>query len=155
MDWFLALLAVTVVVRGLGAGVIYDVALVSLPVRRRIGTVRYAEYVRANFEVRGAGTYASVSILGALLTVVVTAGTFVWGSSPTVTWSIVGSFAATVLAFAGTSRALPAVSSVRRATDDEAMLSKALDHFAYWHAFSTAWQVVAFVALDVALAYQQ
>ena len=36
----MALLAVTTAVRGLGAGIIYDVALVSLPVRRRIGAIR-------------------------------------------------------------------------------------------------------------------
>ena len=154
MDWFLVLLAFTVAVRGMGAGIIYDVALVSLPVRRQIGTVRYAEYARANFEGRGVGTYATVSILGALLTIAVTAGAFVWGESAAVTWSVVVSFVATVLAFAGTSRAFPALSSVRRTADDEATLSKALDRFAYWHTFSTAWQVAAFVALVVALAYQ-
>jgi hypothetical protein len=64
------------VVRGLDAGIIYDVGLVSPPVRRRIGAIRYAEYTRANFEGRGVGTYATISILGALLTVAVAAGAF-------------------------------------------------------------------------------
>lgn len=154
MDWFLVLLAFTVAVRGMGAGIIYDVALVSLPVRRRIGAIRYAEYARANFEGRGVRTYATVSILGAMLTIVVTPGAFVWASSSAVTWSVAASFAATVLAFVGTSRALPALLSMRRTPDDEAALSKALGRFAYWHTFSTAWQVAAFVALVVALAYQ-
>jgi hypothetical protein len=154
MDWFLVLLAFTVAVRGMGAGIIYDVALVSLPVRRKIGAIRYAEYARANFEGRGVKTYVTVSIVGALLTMAVTVGTFVWGSSPTVTWSVVISFAATVLAFVGTSRALPALLSMRQTPEDEAALSKVLGRFAYWHTFSTAWQVAAFAALVVALAYQ-
>lgn len=154
MDWFLVLLAFTAAVRGMGAGIIYDVELVSLPVRHRIGAVRYAEYARANFEGRGVGTYATVSILGALLTVAVTIGAFVWGDSATVIWSVVVSFVAPVLAFIGTPRAFPALSSVWRTADDEAGLSKALDRFAYWHTFSTAWQLAAFVALIVALVYQ-
>jgi hypothetical protein len=155
VDWFMALLAITTAVRGLGAGIIYDVALVSLPVRRRIGAIRFAEYARANFEGRGVKTYATVSILGALLTIAVTAGAFAWGDSATVTWSVVVSFAATVLAFFGTLRALPALLSMRRTPGDEAALSKALDRFARWHTFSTAWQMAAFLALVVALANQQ
>ena len=57
MDWFPALLALTAIVRGLGAGMIWDVALVGLPARRRIGAITYATFARANFEVNGLKTY--------------------------------------------------------------------------------------------------
>jgi hypothetical protein len=46
------------------------------------------------------------------------------------------------------------VLSLREATDDEAEISKIFDRFACWHTFSTVWQVVAFIALVVALVYQ-
>jgi len=151
MDWFLVLLAVTTAVRGMGAGIIYDVAMVSLPVRRRIGAVAYASFARANY-VDGVKMYGPVSILGALLTIAVTVAAFVRGEAAIVSWSIAISLIATVIAFMGTSRALPAMLSLRQAPDDEALLSETLDCFARWHRFSAIWQVVAFLALVVALA---
>jgi hypothetical protein len=54
---------------------------------------------------------------------------------------------ATIFAFGGTFRALPALLSLRQAPNDEDLLSKTLDRFAYWHTFSTVWQLVAFIAL--------
>jgi hypothetical protein len=154
MDWFSILLAITTAVRGFGAGLIYDVALVSLPVRRQIGAIPFTKYAVALLMGNGIRTYGPVSILGALLTIAVTAGTFVWGKSAIVSWSIVISMIATVVAFGGTFRALPAVLSLRQAPSEEAVLSKTLDRFAYWHTFSTVWQLVAFIALVVALANQ-
>ena len=55
--------------------------------------------------------------------------------------------------FAGTTLALPAVAKLRHTADEEAALTPVLDRFARWHTVSTAWQVAAFVALVVALAY--
>lgn len=116
--------------------------------------IPYAQYVRATYQGNGVKTYATVSILGALLTVAVTIGVFFGGESAIVSWSIVISIIATVIAFIGTSRAIPAMLSLREAPDDEESLSKILDRLARWHTFSTVWQVVAFIALVVALAYQ-
>jgi hypothetical protein len=86
VDWFLALLALTTIVRGLGAGMIWDVALVGLPARRRIGAIPYATFARANFEVNGLKTYGPVSIVGFLLTVAVTVSAIAQGESAPVTW---------------------------------------------------------------------
>jgi hypothetical protein len=44
---------VTTAVPCLGAGMIYDVALVSLPARRRFAVMQYRDYVRAHFETYG------------------------------------------------------------------------------------------------------
>lgn len=153
MDWFLALLAFTTVVRGMGAGIIHDVAVVSLPLRHDIGAIRYARYARALFAGRGAKTFPPVAIGGALLTVAVAAGAFLWTDSLGVRWWTCIALAATVLAFAGTTLALPAVAKLRHTADEEAALTPVLDRFARWHTVSTAWQVAAFVALVVALAY--
>jgi hypothetical protein len=153
MDWFSILLAITVMVRGLGAGMIYDVALVSLPVRRQIGAIPYAKYVRAIYGGNGAKTYGAVSILGLILTIAVAVGTFILEEPSVVSWSIVISLIATIIAFIGTSRALPAMLSLRETRNDEASLSKILNRFARWHIFSAVWQVVAFITLVIALAY--
>jgi hypothetical protein len=123
MDWFLALLAFTTVVRGMGAGIIYDVAVVSLPLRHDIGAIRYARYARALFAGRGAKTFAPVAIGGALLTVAVAAGAFLWTDSLGVRWWTCIALAATVLAFAGTTLALPAVAKLRHTADEEAALT--------------------------------
>ncbi len=153
MDWFSILLAVTTAIRGLGAGIIYDVALVSLPIRRRIGAISYARFARANYQGNGVKTYTTVSILGALLTIASAIAAFVRGESAIVSWSIAISLIATVIAFISTSRALPAVLSLRQAPpDDEALLSEILDRFARWHAFSAIWQLASFIALVIALA---
>jgi hypothetical protein len=151
MTWFLILLVVTAAIRGLGAGIIWDVAFVSLPLRKKIGAVAYARYARANFEGRGSKTYGAVSILGALLTIAVTVFGFFPGNTALVSWSIAVAMAATVIAFLGTSRALPALMAVRKAPDDEAHLIPLLERFARWHSFSAAWQIISFIALMAAL----
>ena len=121
MDWFLIMLAVTTAVRGFGAGLIYDVALISLPVRKQIGAIAYTKFALANFNV-GVKIYLPISILGALLTLVVTADAFMSGESAIVSWSITTALAATVLAFIGTSRDLPSLLSLRQAPDDEVVV---------------------------------
>jgi hypothetical protein len=152
MDWFLALLAFATVVRGMGAGIIYDVAVVSLSVRHDIGALPYARYARALFTGRGATTFAPLAIGGAVLTIAVAAGAFVWTDASAVRWWTCIALAATVLAFAGTTQALPAVAKLRHTADEETALVPVLDRFARWHTISTVWQVAAFIALIVALA---
>jgi hypothetical protein len=150
MDWFLTLLASTVFVRGMGAGIIYDVALVSLSIRNDIGTVAYARYARTLFQ-RGFKHFFAVSMAGALLTVALVVSTFIGVHESVVRWSTAVALGATALAFAATARALPAVMELRRLPDDGERLAPALDRFARWHRPSTAGQVSSFVALIVAL----
>ncbi|MGZ7095992.1 MAG: hypothetical protein ACXVHU_05920 [Methanobacterium sp.] len=153
MDWFIILLAATVVIRGLGAGMIYDVALVSLPVRNQIGAIPYSKYVQATYSGNGVKTYGTISILGLILTIAVTIGTFILGEPAIVSWLIVIALIATIIAFIGTSRALPAMLSLRKAPDEEKSVSESLDRFARWHTFSALWQVIAFIFLVIALTY--
>lgn len=152
MNILTLLLAVTIAVRGMGAGIIYDVALVSLPLRNRIGIVPYAKYARAYFK-GGSKTFVFISILGALLTFIVAVEAYLNGVSYISAWAIAISVISTILAFIGTSRALPAMLSLQDAPDDEVLLTKILNKFARWHTFSTIWQVISFFALIVALAY--
>jgi hypothetical protein len=149
MNWFLILLAVTIFVRGMGAGIIYDVAVVSLSLRHDIGVVSYAHYARALFK-RGFRTFFTVSVVGAVLTIVVAVGSFLWSSAGVRSWTCVA-LGMTILAFAATARALPAVLKLRRLPDEPKELDPVLAQFAIWHRVSALWQVASFVALVVAL----
>jgi hypothetical protein len=49
-DWLDVLLATTVVLRGLGAGIIWGVLIITVPTRRRLGLVPYAQFTRALYK---------------------------------------------------------------------------------------------------------
>lgn len=150
---FEILLVATVVVRGMGAGIIYDSAVVSPRVRHHVGLPAYANYLRANLAGLGGKSYVPVAWLGALLTITATVAAFLSDQAPAVTWWTVGSLAATVLAFLGTGLALPALFRVTRTPSGEHdRLKPRLDRYARWYAFSALWQAMAFLAAVVALA---
>jgi hypothetical protein len=91
--------------------------------------------------------YALLTALGAVLTVVALAVALLGGEPPIVTGSMVASLVATALGFVGTSKALPAMTGLWEATDeDEVLLATFLDRFARWGTFSAAWHIVAFAA---------
>lgn len=151
-DLFLLTLATTTVLRGLGAGIITGVGMMTLPARRRIGLVQYTRFARAHYKGGGVRAYAGITVLGALLTIALSIAAFLLGKPPAVTWCIVVSLLATILGFVGTGGAFPAMRRLWRASDDdEALLASLLDRFARWHVFSAIWHVVAFVALVCAL----
>ncbi len=153
MSWFEILLLATVVVRGMGAGIIYDSAVVSPRVRHRVGLPAYADYLRANLAGLGGKSYVPVAWLGALLTITATVAAFLSGHAPAVTWWTVASLVATVLAFLGTGLALPALFHVTRPPADEHdQLKRRLDRYAGWYAFSAFWQTIAFLTAVLALA---
>jgi hypothetical protein len=153
VSWFQILLVATAVVRGMGAGVIYDSAVVSPRVRHRVGLPAYADYLRANLAGLGGKSYVPVAWLGALLTVTATVAAFASGQPAAATWWTVGSLAATVLAFLGTGLALPALFRVTRTSQGEYdQLEPRLDRYARWYAFSALWQAVSFIAAVLALA---
>jgi hypothetical protein len=79
IDWFLILLAAATALRGLGAGIICGVELMTLPVRKRLGLIPYVQFVRALYREPGVKVYAGVTILGALLTSGATVWTFMRG----------------------------------------------------------------------------
>ena len=152
MDWFVVLLGVTAFVRGMGAGIIYDAALVSPALRKSIGVVAYAQYVRANLKGVGGKSYIVVAWAGLLLTLGATVAAFLTARGAAVTWWTAGSLVVTALAFLGTGLALPMLFRLARTADDPEQLTPLLDSYARWYGFSAWWQMLAFVASVVALA---
>lgn len=152
-DWFATLLAITVVLRGLGAGAILGVLVITLPTRRRIGVVAYGQFTRAHYDGVGVRGYGALTVLGALMSTVVVSFAIAWGASAFMTWALIVSLIATLLGFVGTARALPAMRDVRTVGDDEtALLATHLDRFARWGALSGCCHIVAFIAIATASA---
>jgi hypothetical protein len=150
-EWFALLLAATVVLRGLGAGAILGVLVITLPTRRRIGVVAYSQFTRAHYDGAGVRGYGALTVLGAVMTAVVFALAIAWGASSFVTWSLIVSLVATMLGFVGTARALPAMRDLKALADDEpAKLATHLDRFAKWGSMSAGSHIVAFVAIVTA-----
>lgn len=152
IDWFLLLLATITVLRGLGAGIIFGVLLITLPVRKRVGVIPYAQFIRALYKESGVKVYAVLTGLGALLTLALAIWTFAQGKPAIVSWSIGASLTATILGFVGTGGAFPTMRTLWEASyNDEALVGNLLDRFARWGTFSAVWHIAAFFALVVAL----
>ena len=152
MNWFVALLTTTVVLRGFGAGIICGLALIVFPLRHQIDLTRYADYTRLQYKGNGVKVYVGTTLLGALLTLILSFEAFLLYQSVPVSWWIVVSLAATMLGFVGVGRAFPAMVRLRKtAHEDEVEVVKNLNSFHHWGMFSGAWHLVAFIALTVAL----
>lgn len=152
-DWLDVLLATTVVLRGLGAGAIMGVLAITLPTRRRIGAVPYAQFTREQYRGLGVKAYGVLTTVGALLTATVLTLAIVWQASAWETWMTASSLAATGLAFVGVARALPAVVKLWQTSDDDpSLVARLLDRFARAGTFSAAWHAIAFILIATALA---
>jgi len=144
-------LAVAVVANGLIAGASFDVATVKLPTRRRIGSVAYANFARGNDLGNGLIVYPAAGILTALLVFGATITTYLANQSATVMVPLLLACVGTVAHSACTAKAAPIMLSLRRAPDDESVLTAKLDRFAFWHACRAVLQFATFTVLLWAL----
>src|SRR5258708_4464161 len=145
------LLAVTVAINGLLAGASFDVAIVKLPTRHRIGPVAYANFARGNDLGNGLVVYPASGILAALLVFATTITTYFAGGPSMVTVPLLLACAGTVAHSVCTAKAAPIMLSLRRTADDEAVLAAKLDRFAVWHGLRAVFQIATFVVLLWAL----
>jgi len=144
-------LAVTVVANGLIAGASFDVATVKLPTRKRIGSVAYADFARGNDLGNGLIVYPVAGIIAALLVFGATITTYFANQSATVMVPLLLACVGTVAHSACTAKAAPIMLSLRRAPDEEAVLTAKLDRFALWHACRAVLQFATFTVLLWAL----
>jgi hypothetical protein len=63
-------------VRGLGADIIYDAAVVSPPLRNRVGVLTDAAYLQANLGGLGGKSYVTVAWASQMLTLAATIAAF-------------------------------------------------------------------------------
>lgn len=145
------LLTLAVIESGILAGVSFDVALVKLPTRKRIGPVAYAQFARGNDLGNGKVVYPVLGIAALLLILVTVVVSWAKHEPAAVMVPILVAVGFTVLHSFCTAKAAPIMLSLAKAPDEPKMLEQKLDRFAFWHAFRTAFQVLAFVALVWAL----
>jgi hypothetical protein len=145
------LLVLAVVVNGILAGLSFDVAVVKLPTRKRIGAVAYANFARANDLGNGLVVYPAIGMLAAVLVLGTTIAAFLAQAPPSVLLPLVLASATTIAHSVCTVKAAPIMLSLRSTPDDEKLLSAKLDRFSIWHGIRAAFQLLAFVVLLCAL----
>jgi len=141
------LLVLAVVVNGSLAGVSFDVAVVKLPTRRRIGAVAYANFARGNDLGNGLVVYPALGVLAAVLVFATTITAFLAQAPRSVLLFVVLACAATIAHSVSTVKAAPIMLSLRNTPDDENPLTTKLDQFAFWHGIRAGFQFLAFVVL--------
>ena len=147
------LLVLAVIDGGIIAGVSFDVALVKLPTRKRIGPVAYAQFARGNDLGNGKVVYPILGILTLLLVFVVTGVAWAGNQPATVMIPLFTATLFTVLHSVCTGvKAAPIMLSLAKTPDKPAILQQKLDSFTFWHGIRTVFQVAAFIALVWALA---
>ena len=145
------LLVLAVVVNGILAGLSFDVAVVKLPTRKRIGAVAYANFARGNDLGNGLVVYPAIGVLAALLVFGTTIAALLAQVPRSAVIPLVLASAATIAHSGCTVKAAPIMLSLRSTPDDEELLAAKLDQFAFWHGIRAAFQLLAFVVLLWAL----
>lgn len=152
MDVLVWLIVANVIVNGIIAGLSFDVALVKLPTRKRIGSVAYANFARGNDLGNGVIVYPIVGGLTVVLMLAAVITGFVTKAPSGVMTPLLLVAAGTVLHSLVTAiKAAPIMLSLRHTPDDDKLLTKKLDQFAFWHTWRAVLQFLTFVATIWAL----
>lgn len=146
MDSIFWLLVVLVVVGGVIAGLSFDVALVKLPTRKRIGPVAYAQFARGNDLGNGKVLYPVLGIATLLLVAATAIAAWVNQISSQIALPITVVVVCTVLHSLCSAKAAPIMLSLAKTPDTPKILKEKLDTFAFWHGFRAAFQMAAFIA---------
>jgi hypothetical protein len=147
MSLLLILIVVATAGNGLLAGLSYEVALVKLPTRLRIGAVAYAAFARGNDLGNGIWVYPSTAIVAALLAIAATIMAYFERDSVALLSPLSLATILTIGHFLATMRAAPIMLRVSKTPDDDALLSPLLDRFARWHAVRATLQALTFFVL--------
>ena len=133
--------------QGIGAGICFDVAAVKLPTRHRIGAVAYANFARGNDLGNGLRVYPFVVVGGGLLLLALTVVAHVTRQPTSLRYPLYAAALASIGYLGATAKAAPIMWSLKKTPDEARLLEHKLDRFAYWHAWRTAFQMGAFIAL--------
>jgi hypothetical protein len=145
------LLVPAVVVNGILAGASFDVAVVKLPTRTRIGAVAYAKFARGNDLGNGLVVYPAVGVFAALLVLGTAITAFLAHAPESALLPLALGSAATIAHSVCTVKAAPIMLSLRKTSDDEELLTAKLDRFALWHGVRAVFQFLTFALLLWAL----
>lgn len=113
MPLLLALIAAATVLNGILSGISFEVALVKLPTRRRIGAVAYAAFARGSDLGNGVWVYPTTAISATLLTFAATIVACVESQPLAILVPITLASVASIGHFLATSRAAPTMIRLR------------------------------------------
>lgn len=152
MDGFTLTLLTAVLLRGLGAGMITGILLLTMPARSRLGLAVYAHAIRTMYEGWGVKVYAVITFLGLILTIIALPWALAQGERGWVIGLLIASLAATLVGFIGTGGAFPAMRKLWSAPqDDQQLVASLLDRFGRWGIMSAGSHLVAFVLIAPSL----
>jgi hypothetical protein len=148
MDSFSLLLLLTVLLRGLGAGMITGILFLTMPARARLDQVSYARALRAMYQAWGVKVYAVVTILGLLLTIVALTLSVTRGEDGVMSGLLIACLAATLGGFIGTAGAFPTMRRLWAAPDENRELVAVLvTRFGRWGIASALCHLLAFASV--------
>lgn len=151
MDTLFVLLVVTVIVHGIIAGLSFDVALVKLPTRQRIGYVAYANFARGNDLGNGVIVYPMIGVLAVILIASTTIIAYLFNSPMPVRILLNISVVLTIAHTGCSAVAAPIMLSLKKTPDNESILKQKLDRFAFWHGLRASFQILTFIVLVISL----
>src|SRR5262249_4790465 len=141
------LIVVATALNGLLSGVSFEVALVKLPTRHRIGAVSYAIFARGSDLGNGVWVYPATAIGAVLLTAASAIVAFV-EQQPTALLVPLSLAALTSIGhFLATAQAAPTMLRVGKTPDDASLLAPLLNRFARWHTVRVTLQILTFFTL--------
>lgn len=152
--WLTTLLVITLITRGIGAGIIFGIGILTNPVRHKISISAYAKFIKIFYKGLGVKAYAIITGLGLMLTIALLAISIKQQAPPLAIAFITTSLIATCFGFIGTAGAFPTMIKLWRANDgDEEIITLLLNRFEFWHWFSTISHLIAFCTLSTSMAF--
>lgn len=149
MNGLSILIIITTIIRGLGAGMILGVSIMTLPVRKRLGVILYSKFIQAHYKEKGVKVYAAITITGLLLTVWALIAAYQLNQSFEIKSAIAVSLMATIVGLVGTAGAFPAMIKLWKNSNEltEAQLTLLLNKFGSWSMFSAVIHIVSFISI--------
>jgi hypothetical protein len=145
------LILISVVLHGIIAGLSFDKVLVNLPTRKRIGSVAYATFARGNDLGNGKVVYPFMGVLALITVFGTTITAFVENTTQAVMLPLYTAVITTIAHSLCTAKAAPIMLSLKDTPDEEQVLTKKLDAFAFWSAWRAVFQISTFIILVWAL----
>jgi hypothetical protein len=130
---------------------VFDITLVQLPARHRIGMVAFSAYSRAADLGNGIVWYAAIGIGAAVLTIAAAVAAYLLGTPSAAATPLYLAASLAVLHSLVTTQAAPTNFSQRRVANDESALARIFARFERWQTLRVVLNVLNFGALLWAL----
>lgn len=148
MSQFSILLCITIILRGVGAGIILSIGILINPMQRKMETIAYANFIKELYKGYGVKVYAAITIGGSLLTLLILIISCQQEMQSALRWLLSIAVGVTLIAFTGTGIAYPTMKRLWKTDDDTpALLTSLLNRFQFWGWVNAMAHMMAFFLL--------